>query len=69
MLSLAATILCAMAIFSLSKYIALNTGDSRERAEHKHGIKLPPSASTNESFSIGIRSFSRICNVGPFRGV
>lgn len=44
-LSLVATILCVMTVLSLGKYIALSTGDSRERAENEHGFALPPSAS------------------------
>ena len=44
-LSLVLGILCVMVILSLAKYIARSTGDSRERAEHEHGIALPPSAS------------------------
>jgi hypothetical protein len=41
---LVATVLCALAIFLLGKHIARSAGDSRERAEHEHGIALPPSA-------------------------
>jgi hypothetical protein len=44
-LSLVATLLCVMAVFSLGKYIVRSTGNSRERAEDEHGIVLPPSAS------------------------
>ena len=45
MLSLALGILCVMVILPLRNCTARSTGDSRERAEHEHGILLPHSAS------------------------
>lgn len=43
-LLVAIVLLVATGLF-VGKSIARSTGDSRERAEYEHGIKLPPSAS------------------------
>ena len=40
-----AVLLCIYGGMVLSRHVARSTGDSRERAEHEHGIALPPSAS------------------------
>ena len=42
----AAIVFCVWVAVVLSQSITRSTGDSRERAEHEHGIRLPPSATS-----------------------
>ncbi len=41
---IASLVVCGVLAVILTSYISKSTGDSRERAEYEHGVRLPPSA-------------------------